>query len=92
MSRFCDEWEAEVVRLSCVDPLPATAVATVGLGESARLNSLVFLIGSAGFAEDLRLLVVFIVPSANASPSSYIHSGDSVESMLGTEQLGVNTA
>ncbi len=91
MLRFWDEWKGEAVRSSCVDPLPVTAVAAIGLGEFARLKSLVFLIGSAGLAEGLRFFVVLFVPSGNASPSSYIHSGDSIDSILGNEQLCINT-
>ena len=79
------------MKSSCVDPLLDTAGAAIGLGEPARLKSLVFLIGSAGFAEGLRLDVVPIDSFANAPPSSYVHSGDSTEFMLGNEQLDRNT-
>lgn len=67
--------------MRCVDSVLVTAVAAVDLDEFARLKSLVFLIGSAGPTGGLRFGVVFIDLPANASLSSYVHSGESMESI-----------
>lgn len=64
--------------MRCVDRVGVTAVAA---DEVARLKSLVFLIGSAGAREAFRVGVVLVDLPIDALLSSYIQSGDSIESM-----------
>ena len=70
----------------CVDRVPVTAVAA---DEAARLKSRVFLIGSARAREAFRVGVILVDLPKSALLSSYIHSGDSIESMTCNSQLSI---
>ena len=72
------------MKLNCVDPLLITAGPATGLGEPARLKSLVFFIGSAADA-------VPIDPSLETLYCSSFDSKDSIVLMLGIGRLNNNT-